>query len=53
MADEREQTKPAPNNEERSLSGIGGLRPQPPQNNPNSGHEAPSNNSGQGSNSQK
>jgi len=30
MTDSREQTKPAPNSEERSLTGIGGLRPQQP-----------------------
>lgn len=45
MADEKGQTKPAPNSEVRSLSGIGGLRPQPSQNSSNSGQGTTASNS--------
>lgn len=53
MTDNREQTKPAPNNEERSLTGIGELRPQPPaQEGSNTGQNNQSDGSAQGNNSQ-
>lgn len=49
MTDNRGQTKPAPNSEERSLTGIGGLRPQPPaQEGTNSGQNNQSSDSAQG-----
>jgi hypothetical protein len=52
MADNREKIKPAPNSEERSLTGIGVLKPQPPQEGSNSGQNNNSGGSTEGNNTQ-